>query len=68
MRKDMPNKTSPSAEAMGSCPSPLSIQQINNLLKPSLSSTNKNPTSSQFEYSSNSANRNMPSKEVISVY
>lgn len=60
----MPNKTSPSAEAMGS---PLSIQQINNLLKPSLSS-NKNATSSQYEFSSSSAYRNVPSKEVIITF
>ena len=54
MKKDMPNKISPSSEATGSNSPAISIQQINNLLKPSTSS-NKSSMSSQYEFSSSSA-------------
>lgn len=64
MRKDMPNKTSPSSEAIEHSASAVSISKINNLLKPpTSSSTNKNSTSSQF--ASGSTGKNTTGKEVM---
>lgn len=63
MRKEMPNKTSPSNEGIEHSAPAVSISKINNLFKPSSStSTNKSSTSSQFN--SNSIGKNSTSKEV----
>lgn len=60
----MPNKTSPSAEGIDRSAPSVSISKMNNLFKPSSStSTNKSNTSSQFN--SNSIGKNSTSKEVI---
>lgn len=50
MKKDMSNKTSPVNEPTEGSSSKISIQQINNIIRPSSStSTNKSTKSSQFE-------------------
>lgn len=50
MRKEMPNTTSPINDPIESCSPKISIQQINNIMRPpSSTSTNKSTKSSQFE-------------------
>lgn len=50
MKKDMPNKISPMNDVIAASSSKISIQQINNLLRPSSStSTNKSNKSSHFD-------------------
>lgn len=62
MRKDMPNKTSPSSEAIEHSTPAVSISKINNLFKPSSStSTNKSASS---HYNSNSIGKSSTGKEV----
>lgn len=63
MRKDMPNKISPSSDAIEHSASAVSISKINNLFKPSSSSTNKSSTSSQFP--SNLGGKPTSANEVI---
>lgn len=63
MRKDMPNKTSPSSEAIEHSTPAVSISKINNLFKPSSStSTNKSASS---HYNSNSIGKSSTGKEVL---
>lgn len=61
MRKEMPNKTSPSSEAIDSS---VSISKINNLFKPS-SSTSTNKSSASSHYNTNSIGKMSTGKEVI---
>lgn len=63
MRKDMPNKTSPSSEAIEHSTSAVSISKINNLFKPS-SSTSTNKSSASSHYNSNSVGKSSTGKEV----
>lgn len=68
MRKEMPNKTSPSGDVIEHSTSAVSISKINNLFKPSPStSTNKSSASSHFNTNSvgkNSTGKNSTGREV----
>lgn len=66
MRKDMPNKTSPSSEAIEHSTSAVSISKINNLFKPS-SSTSTNKSSASSHYNSNSIGKSSTGKEVTYI-
>ncbi|XP_031618570.1 uncharacterized protein LOC116337810 isoform X4 [Contarinia nasturtii] len=62
MRKEMPNKTSPSNEAIDHSTSAVSISKINNLFKPS-SSTSTNKSSTSSHYNTNSIGKSSTGKE-----